>query len=62
MKISLCIPMYNESSIIANTAQELYEYMNEHFDDYEIIFSDDGSRDGSVEIVRNLNLPNVKVV
>ena len=36
--------------------------MNEHFDDYEIIFSDDGSRDGSVEIVRNLNLPNVKVV
>ena len=62
MKISLCVPMYNESTIIADTAKELYEYMNKHFEDYEIIFSDDGSRDGSAEIVKNLNLPNTKVV
>ena len=38
MKFSLCIPMYNESSIIAKTAKELSAYMGEHFgDDYEII-------------------------
>ena len=63
MRISLCIPMYNESSIIAKTAKELSAYMGEHFgDDYEIIFSDDGSVDGSAEIVKGLNLKNVRVV
>lgn len=63
MRISLCVPMYNESSIIAKTARELHDYMSKNFfDDYEIIFSDDGSRDGSSDIVKNLNLPNVKVV
>ena len=63
MKISLCVPMYNESSIIANTARELYEYMTEHYgNDFEIIFSDDGSKDNSSAIVNNLNLPNVRVV
>lgn len=63
MKISLCVPMYNESSIIADTAKQLDKYMSSHFgDDYEIIFADDGSRDGSADIVNNLNLKNVKVV
>ena len=62
MKISVCIPMYNESSIIADTAKTLSEYMSCTFDDYEIIFSDDGSRDGSADIVKGLALPNVRVV
>ncbi len=63
MRISLCVPMYNESSIIADTARELDKYMSEHFsDDYEIIFADDGSRDGSADIVKSLGLKNVKVV
>jgi len=63
MRISLCVPMYNESSIIADTARELHEYMTEHFgDDFEIIFADDGSRDGSAEIVRSLDLSGVRVV
>ncbi len=63
MRISLCVPMYNESSIIEDTAKQLDKYMLEHFgNDYEIIFADDGSRDGSADIVNSLNLPNVKVV
>ncbi len=62
MKISVCIPMYNESSIISDTAKTLSEYMSRTFDDYEIIFSDDGSRDGSADIVKGLALPNVRVV
>ena len=63
MKISVCVPMYNESSIIANTAIELHKYMSAHFDDdYEIIFADDGSSDGSSKIVQDLELTNVRVV
>ena len=61
-KISLCIPMYNESSIIADTAKTLHEYMSKTFADYEIIFSNDGSKDGCDRIAEEMNLPNVRVV
>lgn len=54
--------MYNESAIIADTAAKLSAYMGENFEDYEIIFSDDGSKDGSADIVRSLSLPNVRVI
>ena len=62
MKFSLCIPMYNESSIIKETAQTLHEYMSANFDDYEIIFSNDGSKDDCGKIVEEMNLPCVRVV
>ena len=61
-KISLCIPMYNENSIIADTARTLHEYMSKTFEDYEILFSNDGSKDGCDKTVEALNLPNVRVV
>lgn len=61
--ISICVPMYNESSIIADTARELYSFMSERYgDDFEIIFADDGSTDGSAETVRSLGLPCVRTV
>lgn len=62
MKFSLCIPMYNESSIIEDTARQLSAYMQANFDDYEIIFSNDGSKDGCDKLVESLHLPHVKVV
>ena len=62
MKISVIIPMYNEASIIEETAKTLYEYMSGRFSDWELLFSDDGSRDGCGDIVRGLELPNVRVV
>jgi len=54
--------MYNESSIIKDTAKTLHEYMSANFEDYEIIFSDDGSKDGCGDMVREMNLPCVRVV
>lgn len=45
MKISLCIPMYNESEIIGSTLSAVSEYMHQTFEDYEVIFCDDGSTD-----------------
>ena len=61
--ISICVPMYNESSIIESTAKTLCEYMSSRYgNDFEIIFSNDGSRDNCADIVESLALPNVKVV
>ena len=62
MKFSLCIPMYNESSIIKETAKALHGYMAANFEDYEIIFADDGSKDGCGKMVEELGLPNVRLV
>ena len=68
MKISVCIPMYNEAAIIAENAQKLWAYMEENFvtpegeRDYEIIYSNDGSKDGCDKIVESLGFPGIKVV
>lgn len=45
MKISLVIPMYNESSIIEEALQTFSSYMSGTFEDWELIFVDDGSAD-----------------
>ena len=45
-QITLVIPMYNEKSIIKDTATTLDKYMRDNFESYEILFSDDGSTDG----------------
>lgn len=62
MKISVCIPMYNESRVIAKTARELSAYMEANFEDYEILFCSDGSTDGCDSVVKELNLPKVRVL
>ena len=46
MKVSLVIPMYNESSIIDEALETFSSYMAETFEDWELIFVDDGSADG----------------
>lgn len=61
MKISVCIPMYNEIRVIEETARRLSSYMESNFEDYEILFCSDGSTDGCDEAVRALQLPHVRV-
>ncbi len=58
MKFSVCIPMYNEIKNAARTAQvlcaaaeEMCESARNSFTEYEIIFYDDGSGDGTFESV-----------
>ncbi len=64
MKISLIIPMYNESSIINDALSTFPEYMKKTFSDWELIFVDDGSSDGCSEPVRALaeNEPRVRLI
>ena len=54
--------MYNEASVICDTARTLTDYLQKNFDDYELLFVDDGSADGSARLVRELKLPNVFVL
>ena len=56
MKLSICIPMYNEAACAADTAAKLKEAARALVDsgaisDFEIIFSDDGSVDGCYDLV-----------
>lgn len=62
MKISLCIPMYNESSIIDATLKTVSEYMKNTFSDYEVLFCDDGSTDNCRAAVEAFGDTNIKAV
>ena len=70
MKISVCIPMYNEEKICADTAVTLWTAMDalrqKHGWDFEVIFSNDGSKDNCAEKVAataaEKNLDGVRVV
>ena len=62
MKFSLIVPMYNESSIIEDTAKTYQDYLAAHFDDYELIFVDDGSGDDCAARVEALALPRTRVI
>ena len=63
MKLSLLIPMYNEEKIISSTLAEVSAYMKETFiDDYEILYINDGSKDGCGSIVEAWEDPHVRLV
>jgi glycosyltransferase involved in cell wall biosynthesis len=47
-KVSIIIPVYNKSSYIANTLESV---LHQTFSDYEVVAVNDGSTDGSLEIL-----------
>ncbi len=58
MKVSVVIPVYNEEKRIKNTADILDGYLKSNFDDYEIVFSNDGSSDKTFQIAKELSAEN----
>ena len=65
MKLSVVIPMYNESAIVADTVATLDAYLFATYaENYELIFCDDGSKDDTYAIVEALlpNYPRVRLV
>ena len=50
--ISVCIPTYNGAKFIAQTIESI---LNQTFTDFEVIVSDDGSSDETLEIVGSFN-------
>lgn len=57
VKVSVIVPVYNASEYIGNTLNSI---INQNFDGYEIIVIDDGSTDGSLEII-NTTLENIEI-
>lgn len=57
--ISVIIPLYNKEKIIAST---LHSVLSQDYDDFEVVVVNDGSTDGSVEIVRSINDTRVLLV
>ena len=54
--ISVCIPTYNGAKYIAQTIESI---LNQTFTDFEVIVSDDGSSDKTLEIVGSFNDPRI---
>jgi len=56
MRISIIIPCYNEEKRIAGTLEKIKEFIKKRKEKFEIIVVDDGSKDKTVEAVRNFDL------
>jgi len=63
MKISVVIPVYNEVESVEQLYKELIKVLSS-FDSYQIIFVDDGSSDGSVNVIKKIvkNDKNTKII
>lgn len=64
MYLSLIIPAYNEEKRLARTLQSVREYLGKQPYDYEILVVNDGSRDGTASLVRNLakSIPRLALI
>lgn len=58
MDISVVIPLLNEEDSLAELHDWIVKVMEENEFTYEIIFIDDGSHDGSWEVIKELNRRN----
>lgn len=56
-KISIILSTYNEAKIIENTVNEIFDKI----DNIEIVLVDDNSTDGTLDRLKNINNPNLKI-
>ncbi len=61
-EVSVVIPVYNEIGALEKTVHEVVEYMKASGFVFEIILVDDGSTDGSSELMAGIDLPEVRKV
>lgn len=61
IRYSIVIPVYNEEAVLLQTYQRLKQVMDSTGDQYELIFVNDGSRDRTVDIIKNLRVKDEAV-
>ncbi|HDZ54407.1 MAG TPA: glycosyltransferase family 2 protein [Candidatus Nealsonbacteria bacterium] len=64
MYLSVIIPAYNEARRLPKTLEKVDEYLREQTYDYEVIVVNDGSRDKTAEVVKNLQsqIKNLRLI
>ncbi|MCM3793122.1 glycosyltransferase family 2 protein [Priestia megaterium] len=62
VKYSIVIPVYNEEEVIHETYRRLTEVMRSTKEAYELLFVNDGSRDRTVEIIKEYSEQDPAVV
>ncbi len=60
--VSVVIPAYNESERIVPTIGAMASFCSGLGVPWELIIADDGSKDNTVQIIRNLKMANVRVL
>ncbi len=61
LDISVIVPLFNEVESLPELHDWIHKVMNEHAFTYELIFIDDGSKDGSWDLIEELNKKNTSV-
>jgi dolichol-phosphate mannosyltransferase len=64
MKVSVVVPCYNEEFVIAETNSQLNSVLSSYFEDYEIVYVNDGSKDGTKALLLSFKdkFPNIKSI
>ena len=61
MFVSLVLPAYNESAVIRDTIRAASAKLAELSEEYEVLVVDDGSSDGTAELVKSCGDPHVRL-
>ncbi len=56
-KVSICIPTYNRKDYLKNALESV---LAQTYKDYEVVIVDDGSTDGTEEMIKNVGYNNVR--
>lgn len=60
-RLSVVIPCYNEEARLPRTLEQVERYLDDHGADYEVILVDDGSTDGTRQLMEAAAAGNVRV-
>jgi len=61
MDCSVVLPVYNERDNLREVYQEIRAVLVEQFNEWEVVFVDDGSTDGSIEVLSELQAEDDRV-
>ena len=62
MKLSVVIPAHNEAQVIEPTLRSLLTVLEPAIDDFELLVVDDGSSDGTSDVVNGIDSPRIRCI